>query len=639
MNRPSSLLAIMLISVLGLGASILQATDAETSGSDVEMDLDQQEQLVADPILAEFLTEYPDHPLAHWSQGEIWNGEEWLKYHRIVEQGERWHEVFRYWKERAKRGDTFRDNLFLADGCREHGLYAEERAHLVRVLIANYSFEEAHRRLGHIRRNGFWVTPEQTRRAYRDYLQTLDNLEHWSEEIERLQRRLSKSRPGSDGEKKSIGELHKIQTPDAIPALERFLASKGPRETRIYQDWLRSIDSHEAAQALCRQAVFLDSAELRTRAAKFLSERRIVTYASHLIDGLATVNTEYSMNYTLVGGHTNSLPLKTFSKSVRADGFDTTLTVTRKTKLIDAESLDASSVDRDIIGGPMTSRVLKTGSLFGNWQVVGLRNSPLYARHQAPRLFEAASLGVSNIILANYRQRALESPQSVRNDRIMRALSTGTGEELTTSEECYDWWAKFNEIQFNGGKLILNDHYEEGPWYVDQRQGFAQRAGGVFFTVAAAGSCFTGETLVETEHGQRPIKEIEIGDRVLSQDVETGELRFKPVFARPERSSAETVIIQVADEELQCSLGHTFWAPGLGWRMAKELTAGMPMLTMQGERAEILEITPAERETVYNLVVADFSTYFVGKHRYLNHDVTLREPTDMIYPGIRKKFQ
>lgn len=40
--------------------------------------------------------------------------------------------------------------------------------------------------------------------------------------------------------------------------------------------------------------------------------------------------------------------------------------------------------------------------------------------------------------------------------------------------------------------------------------------------------------------------------------------------------------------------------------------------------------------TVHNLEVADFNTYFVGHSHILSHDVTVRDPSDMVEPGVLK---
>ena len=40
-------------------------------------------------------------------------------------------------------------------------------------------------------------------------------------------------------------------------------------------------------------------------------------------------------------------------------------------------------------------------------------------------------------------------------------------------------------------------------------------------------------------------------------------------------------------------------------------------------------------EATYNLIVADFHTYFVGEGKILSHDNTIREPTVALVPGLK----
>jgi hypothetical protein len=67
--------------------------------------------------------------------------------------------------------------------------------------------------------------------------------------------------------------------------------------------------------------------------------------------------------------------------------------------------------------------------------------------------------------------------------------------------------------------------------------------------------------------------------------------------------------------------------------MTKELSVGGRLHTPSGSIA-ISSIDEAKIEKTYNLVVANFNTYFVGEDRLLVHDNTLRQPTQMIVPGL-----
>ena len=51
---------------------------------------------------------------------------------------------------------------------------------------------------------------------------------------------------------------------------------------------------------------------------------------------------------------------------------------------------------------------------------------------------------------------------------------------------------------------------------------------------------------------------------------------------------------------------------------------------------EVKAVESSENLDVYNLEVADFNTYFVGQSQVLTHDVTVRQPTDMLLPGLAK---
>jgi hypothetical protein len=96
------------------------------------------------------------------------------------------------------------------------------------------------------------------------------------------------------------------------------------------------------------------------------------------------------------------------------------------------------------------------------------------------------------------------------------------------------------------------------------------------------------------------------------------------------------VEIQLARESFTCSGGHPFWVCGESWVKARELAPGKLLHRVTGSTA-IVSVEPAPAEPVYNLIVADSHTYFVGKAKILSHDITIRRPTDAIVPGLAKR--
>jgi hypothetical protein len=145
--------------------------------------------------------------------------------------------------------------------------------------------------------------------------------------------------------------------------------------------------------------------------------------------------------------------------------------------------------------------------------------------------------------------------------------------------------------------------------------------------------CLAAGTLVWTKSGQRPIERLEIGDLVLSQNVNSGELCFQPIIGRTLRSATEMLKVECAGEMLRTSPGHPMWVAGEGWQMAKEIAAGDVLHTVGGPVA-VSSIEPDGEEQAYNLVIANTSNYFVGEKGILVHDNTPRPPTRVRVPGL-----
>ena len=95
-------------------------------------------------------------------------------------------------------------------------------------------------------------------------------------------------------------------------------------------------------------------------------------------------------------------------------------------------------------------------------------------------------------------------------------------------------------------------------------------------------SCFAPGTKVWTLTGRQPIEKIKIGDRVLAQDVESGELAYKPVLAVTIRQPGPWMKIGLGSESITATPSHPFWVAGQGWRMTKQLEVGNRVHTLSG---------------------------------------------------------
>ena len=143
-------------------------------------------------------------------------------------------------------------------------------------------------------------------------------------------------------------------------------------------------------------------------------------------------------------------------------------------------------------------------------------------------------------------------------------------------------------------------------------------------------SCFAAGTPVRTLDGPRPIESIRTGDQVLSRDVMTGALAFRPVLAVHHNPPDKTLRVALDNgDAVVASRFHRFWLAGRGWAMARDLKPGEVLRTLDGP-ARITSVEQAPVQPVFNLDVAEFRTYFVGDSAMLVHDNTLPPPA----PGV-----
>ena len=86
----------------------------------------------------------------------------------------------------------------------------------------------------------------------------------------------------------------------------------------------------------------------------------------------------------------------------------------------------------------------------------------------------------------------------------------------------------------------------------------------------------------------KPIEEIEVGDRVLAYDEETGAQAYKEVVRLFRNETKEWYHVRVNGEEIVCTGGHPFYVASLQeFRPARELKVGTKLLLSSGECATI----------------------------------------------------
>jgi RHS repeat-associated protein len=149
--------------------------------------------------------------------------------------------------------------------------------------------------------------------------------------------------------------------------------------------------------------------------------------------------------------------------------------------------------------------------------------------------------------------------------------------------------------------------------------------------IEALGSCavdnpnsFTPDTRVLMADGStKEIKDVDIGDKVLATDPETGETAVETVTAEIKGTGLKHLVKVTIDIDgkkgtktasVTATDGHPFWVAELDeWVDATDLTSGEWLRTSAGARVQITSVVrwAESTATVHNLTVSELHTYYV----------------------------
>ncbi|HEY2252310.1 MAG TPA: polymorphic toxin-type HINT domain-containing protein [Planctomycetaceae bacterium] len=155
------------------------------------------------------------------------------------------------------------------------------------------------------------------------------------------------------------------------------------------------------------------------------------------------------------------------------------------------------------------------------------------------------------------------------NSRIGAVLGVLSGKDPSSGPQVWwDWWHAESDTQLAAGKatVVVTENDILGPYASSQ----------VNYNCLAAG------TQVWADRGLVPIETIAVGDRVLAQDVETGELAYKPVLRTTLRPPKELCALRFNGETIVSTPGHRFWRCGSGWVKSRELESQSRLHTVTG---------------------------------------------------------
>jgi hypothetical protein len=200
-------------------------------------------------------------------------------------------------------------------------------------------------------------------------------------------------------------------------------------------------------------------------------------------------------------------------------------------------------------------------------------------------------------------------------------LADATGLKLPAEPEpWWEWWRDYNQLsQSSKRQQYESDYTNETTYTVVEAQ--------------PMGECLVAGTPVWTDRGAVSVEQIKVGDLVLSKHSDSGELSYQAVLHTTVRDPEPVFKATLESGEIRGTGGHNFWVSGRGWTRLRDIKANDRIHGVK-KPAAVREVVEQGNEKTYNLVVANFHTYFVGQDLILSHDLTFARPTDATVPGM-----
>ncbi len=435
---------------------------------------------------------------------------------------------------------------------------------------------EARSELGFRQIEGAWLSREDLQRAAAHEKQVAAALKKWSAPIDRIAAGFA--RKDAKLRERAAESLRQIRDPAAIAALEQKLSQVNQEAAQAMVDALARMPASEASLALARQAACSPWQEVRESAVAQLRDRPLESFVPALLSALySPVQDEMSLVLSPDGR-------LFYSHDFKREGQEQ-----------NEERVVQLEVDRIVMPG-----------------ADGFES------------FMAAMLGIGQLAAGHKQDVALQNKFTEQlNQRICWVLSAGLDTQITSPKSAWDWWNRRNEVFYPDFKPTARQYQSDSVTLVELPP------------PPMGMDCLAAGTPVWTEMGSVAIEKIKVGDRVLAQDTDTGELAYKPVLRTTLRPKSELLRLETDAAIFETSGGHPFWVSGRGWLKAREIEPGM-MLHGVTSTAAVHSVSTSRTEVTFNLIVADFHTYFVGERKLLSHDNTVRRPTAAAVPGLAK---
>lgn len=601
---------------------VSEALQAETNGKNGRRE----------GLLQAALEASPNHAAARWHSGYVRADNRWVKFDEVPALLSQDQRLATYRRLRANYAETVDDQLALARWCKKAKLDQQWRAHLGNVLQLNPDHQEARALLGYRLVDGIWLTPEEIERANARAAAAVAALKQWRPKLleirEALQQRVRKQQETAQQ------RFNAIEDPAAIPAIEMVFCGDSEPMALAGMEKIAAMSAGDASLALARQALFSPWATVRQSAEERLKSRERETYVPALLSAMGSPVQSRVELFEDPGGRL--LYRHVFFR--QGQQRDELLVLDR---MYNQVLMDDGQRTVDF-GGGTRATFLPSGKVQMEGRKPSLGAAIVTnldpAAVKGLRSDEAAALNRDDFVRAaqadaaakaQAREMAIARQNAVVaafNGAVCRLLSAATGANVPPSSEAWStWWVEANEVYVPGYKPVA-------AFYQQDRRSVVTRDWNRDLPFSYH-SCLAAGTPVWTDAGPVAIEKIKVGDRVLSQHADTGELAYKPVLHTTVREDAELVKLELLDDAVTCSPGHPFWISGKGWLKAGDIRPNMHFHGAAGT-TPLHGSKPAGVGSVYNLIVADFHSYFVGDALIYSHDITARRPSETLVPGL-----
>jgi hypothetical protein len=539
----------------------------------------------------------PDDAALNWQQGRVHYEGQWRdldEVARLVASDANYQEYARLC---GSTEPTIEAQTSLARWCEDRALEQQAAGHWRTVLQLDPDNAAAQRALGLKAVDGRLLTDEEIAQSKADQAQRKRTHRRY---VRQFERRLLRTDLGDPYAREALlDEIRSVRDAQAMAALEEIATVDRSLDNRLTRKLgiakgqqfatdlqlavvaaFDQIPAHEATQRLVRIALDAEIPAVRTAAAQALRTRRDTDYIPQLMGTLVAP----------IEAHIRVMASPDGTVSYDASYLQHGHSVDRRHTVSRANVIVASQ-DRN-----------------GNRDARGMLQTISRSTVQAERQAAAARAEVQATNLGIHQ----------RNERVASALRTVTGKDLQTDPQ--QWWTAWQA-------------YNEFPYSYEHPVYETQESSTSYQIATQSCECFAAGTPVCTPSGMVSIEQLRVGDLVLSQDPDSGELAFRPVLKTIVGPAPGFVRIRTPEETIDASPGHRFWIPGEGWQMAKFLTRQTELHALESP-LPVRGVDPLPAGTSYNLVVDEFHTYFVSSAKILVHDIGCPRPTESVLPGL-----